>query len=109
MSNRDANPFTAPRLHLAVPAGTACGTRSLRTTRDSAHVSCLKCLNMVQKPRRGRPPRAGKAALERIELRVTRLERAAWDHAAARAGLSLSEWIRGRCAMGPPERHEHEP
>ncbi len=48
----------------------------------------------MSKPRIGRPPRADKASLERIELRVTRLERAAWEHAAAQAGMSLSEWIR---------------
>lgn len=46
------------------------------------------------KPRRGRPPRADRAATERIELRVTRLERAAYEHAAAQAGLSISEWMR---------------
>lgn len=51
----------------------------------------------MSKPARGAKPRAGKAATERIELRVTRLERAAWEHAAAQAGLSLSEWIRSKC------------
>ncbi len=51
----------------------------------------------MTKPRIGRPPRADKASLERIELRVTRFERAAWEHAAAQVGVSLSEWIRWRC------------
>lgn len=46
------------------------------------------------KPRRGRPPRADKAATKRIELRVTRLERATWAHAAAVDGISVSEWLR---------------
>ena len=51
------------------------------------------------KPRRGRPPRTDKAATERIEIRVTRLERAAWEHAAAQAGISVSEWVRSRCVL----------
>ncbi len=57
----------------------------------------------MSKPRRGRPPRADRASLERIELRATRLERAAWEHAAAQAGVSLSEWIRGRCTLDTQE------
>jgi predicted HicB family RNase H-like nuclease len=51
-----------------------------------------------RKKRRGRPARAGKVATERIELRVTKLERAAWEHAAAQAGISVSEWIRRMCS-----------
>lgn len=51
-----------------------------------------------KKPRRGRPARAGKAATERIELRVTKLERAAWEHEAAKRGMSVSEWIRRCCS-----------
>lgn len=50
------------------------------------------------KPRRGRPPRTDKAATERIEIRVTKLERAAWEHAAAIADVSLSEWLRAIAA-----------
>jgi hypothetical protein len=46
------------------------------------------------KAKRGRPARADSAATERVEVRATRLERAAWEHAAAQAGISLSEWIR---------------
>lgn len=46
----------------------------------------------------GRPPRSDRAATERIDLRVTRLERAAFEHAAAKAGVTLSEWIRRQCA-----------
>lgn len=52
---------------------------------------------MPAKKRPGRPPRGNKAATERIEIRVTRLERAAWEHAAALTGETLSEWIRRRC------------
>ena len=52
-----------------------------------------------KKPRRGRPARAGKAATERIEIRVTKLERASWEHAAAQAGMNVSEWIRRRCRI----------
>lgn len=53
---------------------------------------------MKPRPKRGRPPRGDKAATERIEIRVTRLERAAWEHVAAQAGITVSEWIRQRCA-----------
>jgi uncharacterized protein (DUF1778 family) len=55
---------------------------------------------MSPRKRRGRPPLGDKASTERIEIRVTRLERAAWEHAAAVAGVPLSEWIRQRCLMG---------
>ena len=40
----------------------------------------------MRKP--GRSARAGKAATERIEIRVTKTERAAWEYAAARAERS---------------------
>lgn len=46
----------------------------------------------------GRPPRAGKAASEMVKLRVTPAERTGWEQQAERAGVSLSEWIRQRCA-----------
>jgi hypothetical protein len=49
------------------------------------------------KPRRGRPPRADRAATERVEIRATPDERAAWEHRATEAKASLSEWIRERC------------
>lgn len=62
----------------------------------------------MSKPRRGRPPRADKAATERIEIRVTRLERAEWQAAAARAGVPLSEFIRGAC-NGALARMEQQP
>lgn len=55
---------------------------------------------MRAKPRRGRPPRTDKAATERIEIRVTRLERAAWEHEAVKRNMTLSEWVRGRCLLG---------
>lgn len=54
------------------------------------------------RPKRGRPARAGNAATERIEIRVTRLELAEWRHHAALQGVSLSEWIRGRCSSSAP-------
>lgn len=43
----------------------------------------------------GRP---GRGASEIVRLRVTPDERARWQAAAERAGVSLSEWIRERCA-----------
>lgn len=53
-------------------------------------------------PRRkgpGRPARTDRSsvATERIEIRVTKLERTEWQYMAERAGLTLSEWIRQRC------------
>lgn len=53
----------------------------------------------VPAPRKrpGRPPRADKTATERIELRVTRLERLEWERSAEIAGMTLSAWIRMRC------------
>lgn len=50
---------------------------------------------MTPAPKRkpGRPPRAGKRAAERIEVRVTKVERQAWERAAGDA--TLSDWLRG--------------
>lgn len=72
------------------------GEHSLVPDRGSSVLSA----DVVVDPRRGpgRPPRGAGAADERIELRVTRLERAAWEHAAAEAGITLSEWIRTAAA-----------
>jgi uncharacterized protein (DUF1778 family) len=45
------------------------------------------------KPRgRGRPPRSDTAATERLELRITADERAAWERAAGAEPLSV--WLR---------------
>ena len=49
------------------------------------------------KKRPGRPLRASKAATERIEIRVTKLERLEWQQMAEFAEMTLSEWIRSRC------------
>lgn len=62
------------------------------------HTGFCTCGGIVARVPVGRPPRADKAATERIEIRVTRLERAAWEHAAAQVGISASEWIRRCCA-----------
>jgi hypothetical protein len=40
----------------------------------------------------GRPPRAGKVARERIEIRATTAERRAWERAAGDVPLSM--WLR---------------
>lgn len=50
---------------------------------------------MTPKRKPGRPPRADKAAEERIEVRLTADERRSWERAAG--DVSLSEWIRARC------------
>ena len=47
------------------------------------------------KKRMGRPPKnEGENLSERLDLRVTAGERAAYDAAADAAGLGRSEWIR---------------
>lgn len=48
-----------------------------------------------KRPPRGRPPRTDRAAVatERIEIRVTKLERATMRLRAAQAGISVTEWI----------------
>jgi uncharacterized protein (DUF1778 family) len=44
---------------------------------------------------KGRPPKAPDKVLgERLQLRITTAERKAYDQAARKAGLSISEWIR---------------
>jgi hypothetical protein len=50
---------------------------------------------MQRKP--GRPPRANKSATERIEIRVTKLERLEWERCAELAGITVSEWVRACC------------
>jgi hypothetical protein len=42
----------------------------------------------------GRKPRAGTAASQRVTLRLTPTERAAWGAAAARESQTVAEWIR---------------
>jgi hypothetical protein len=56
----------------------------------------------------GRPRRAG-GADERIELRVTAAERAAWEREAKRAEQPLGAWIRSRCSDGVATRIVVEP
>ena len=46
----------------------------------------------------GRPPLSTSAATELVKLRVTTDIRRRWEHQAELAGVSLSEWIRQRCA-----------
>ena len=45
--------------------------------------------------RMGRPPKSGTETLgERLELRITASEKAAYDEAAQATGLERSDWIR---------------
>ena len=55
---------------------------------------------MAAKKKRGpgRPPLGAKAAGEMIKLRITTEDRRRWEQQADHAGISLSEWIRQRCA-----------
>ena len=49
----------------------------------------------MKKTRMGRPPKSGDENLsERIIIRLTPSERAAYDQAAESAGLDRSEWMR---------------
>lgn len=48
---------------------------------------------MTSKPKPGRPYRSGQPADERITVRATKAERAAWEDTAG--DLALSEWLRG--------------
>lgn len=52
----------------------------------------------VAKTKIGRPRRAAKVADELIALRLTKAERRAWQAAADKAGLALSEWLRQAAA-----------
>ncbi|MGE3460087.1 MAG: hypothetical protein AB7O24_33560 [Kofleriaceae bacterium] len=52
----------------------------------------------------GRNPRAGEAATERVVVRLTASERAAYQAAAERDGLTLAEWIRASCEARLPRR-----
>jgi hypothetical protein len=49
----------------------------------------------------GRPPRAAKASLERVEIRVTKAELSVWKRRAIDAGTTVSEWLRWCVANAP--------
>jgi uncharacterized protein (DUF1778 family) len=60
-------------------------------------------------PKRGRPPRHGVAATERIEFRITPDQLAKYQAAAARAEMSLSTWATAELDAAvdrPPARSE---
>lgn len=48
----------------------------------------------VRRKKPGRPPRSRKAAGLRFELRLTEQERARWQRAADREGMTLAEFVR---------------
>jgi hypothetical protein len=53
------------------------------------------------KPKIGRPPLPpSKVRATPLLIRLTTAERAAYEAAARRAGLSLSAWVRSRCDAG---------
>lgn len=47
--------------------------------------------------KRGRPAREGVSAGDNLRMRMTRERKAAWEAAAAREGLTLSQWITQAC------------
>ena len=61
----------------------------------------------MSRPRLGRPalPR-GTAATERVELRLTPTQRAAWSQAAAISGLTIKAWLveAAERAIAKPQR-----
>ena len=48
----------------------------------------------MTKPKVGRPPRAKLASAIRFEIRLTDKERARWQTAAGKQGLTLAELVR---------------
>ena len=49
----------------------------------------------MEKTRMGRPPKSGAETLsERLELRITKGEKDAYDEAAQAVGVERSDWIR---------------
>jgi hypothetical protein len=50
-----------------------------------------------RKPRVGRPPLGDKARTSVLTLKVSEVERRAWEQRAERVDTTLSEWIRERC------------
>lgn len=60
----------------------------------------------------GRPPKGGEVLAERLELRITSAEKAAYDQAATAAGMERSDWIRqvlGRAAKKPLKPGKAQP
>lgn len=51
----------------------------------------------------GRPPRASKPSLERVEIRVTKAELAVWKRCAKDSAMTLSEWLRWCAANFTPD------
>lgn len=49
----------------------------------------------------GRPPRAAKASLERLEIRLTKAELLGWRRRAKASATTLSEWLRWCVANAP--------
>ncbi len=62
----------------------------------------------MEKPKRGRPPKDPESVRSGVyQLRLTDSERQAYDRAAKRSGLDLSEWIRGcldKAAVAKPKK-----
>jgi hypothetical protein len=68
-----------------------------------AYVYCLTHSHRVPSP--GRTPDLDEARTERVQVRLSEHERAAFDRASALAGLSIGEWLRitGLTAAGAGE------
>lgn len=55
-------------------------------------------MSRTRKRRPGRPPLGDKGRSNVLSLKVSTEERGAWERAASARDVTLSEWIRGRCA-----------
>lgn len=62
--------------------------------KDIARIVFVRTMAFMSNPN-GRPKKApDKVLSDRLELRLTAAERKAYEQAAKKAGLSVSEWIR---------------
>ncbi len=63
---------------------------------------------MTTKKRRGAPKKANPASA-RFEVRCTPEQKARWSSAAARSGMSLSEWLKGLADKNVQPRNSERP
>jgi len=61
----------------------------------------------MEKPKRGRPPKEPESVRSGVyQLRLTDTERETYDRAAKRAGVSLSDWMRGCLDKAAGQAHK---
>lgn len=70
---------------------------------DNNFMPMSKVKELSRQRRPGRPPRAGKASLERVEIRVTKAELLVWKRCARKHDMTLSQWLRWCAAYLSPD------